>query len=100
MTWAACAAARDVDPLIAFCRKTEGDRPARTGDDGHPRRDLHAELRALDFTFEYDNNVRIDPQLYTEIAFNMRMRLGDDYDVLQHAVGTDALHIHCELDPK
>jgi hypothetical protein len=94
MTHSACGAASRVDHKIATVRLTEGARDIRSS------RDLHEELRAIDYTFEYANGMRIKTVTYHEIAREMQNDLGDDYDVESHAVDSDAIHTHCELDPK
>ncbi len=95
MTHAACEAAKTVAPSLTVCRKTEGHRAAMPG-----RRDLHSELRAIDYTFENAQGERASELVLTAIAIQMGKILGRDYDIVVHAVGSDAVHIHCELDPK
>lgn len=100
MTHAAVAAAILVDPRISTVRKTEGWRPAKRTPAGLPRRDLHNESRAIDYTFEYPDTSRVSDAVYNSIAFEMYKILGSDYDVVPHSVGSDAIHVHCELDPR
>ena len=80
---------------------TEGWRPARKDENGNPRRDLHTEFRALDFTFEYYNGKRIDPASVADKIFiyNLIDPYEDDYDFVAHGEGLNE-HLHAEYDPK
>ena len=75
---------------------TEGDRPQRVPG----RRDLHTELRALDFSCmrliasTEDERYSISSDWESEI----QDQLGPDYDVVLHG-GSTNLHLHIELDP-
>lgn len=51
------AATAKLFPQFTTIRWTEGWRPARKDERGRRRRDLHAELRALDFTIETDEEI-------------------------------------------
>ena len=94
---AMAAASQNLYPgKFAVMRMTEGKRPPRK----QGVRDLHAELRAEDFTFETFTGLRATEQELRNIAFKAKETLGDDYDVEIHAVGSDAVHIHAELDPQ
>ena len=63
--------------------------------------DFHELCAAFDFRCK---NIVADSQemreeLADEWAEDMRIVLGDDYDVIAHGVG-DSLHIHAEFDPR
>jgi hypothetical protein len=94
IVWSASIAASEVSPACREVWLTEGDRPRRDS------RDLHPELRALDLSFRMIHGLRPTQGEYEHIRDRMRELLGPDYDVVCHAVGTDALHIHAELDPQ
>ena len=74
---------------------TEGWRPARRAG----VRDLHEQLRALDFTYRLVGGVRPTRDEYEEAVRRMRLTLGPDYDIQAHGEN-DGLHIHGEIDPK
>ena len=93
IVWSACVAAGGVSPAIKEVWLTEGWRNARS------ERDLHKELRAIDITFRMLHDMRPTQAEYSRIVAKMIELLGPDYDVLCHAVGTDMLHVHAELDP-
>jgi hypothetical protein len=87
--WAACRAA----PLwTTEVWVTEGYRDVRDS------RDLHEELRALDFTFRYEDGTRPTDDQYRICARAMEKILGPDYDSIAHGNGL-GMHIHSELDP-
>lgn len=87
-------AAQEYYPQFTWMRLTEGHRDIRQ------TRDLHEELRAIDITLETDGGVRATESQLQAIATKASERLGPDYDLVVHAVGTDAIHIHAELDPQ
>lgn len=95
MTWACAKAASEIDPAIRELWITEGDRPW----DGEGR-DLHPELRALDYTFRHATGTRPTDSNYHRIAARMKEILGYDYDLRAHAADDGEIHIHSELDPK
>lgn len=96
MDHAMCAATSKLYPRFLVIRKTEGWRPQREAG----KRDLHTEMRAIDYTVETETGFRATEQELRNIAFKAKETLGDDYDVEVHAVGSDAVHIHAELDPR
>jgi hypothetical protein len=94
IVWATCHAASEVSGAIRELWLTEGWRHIRE------TRDLHAEARALDMTFRMPAGLRPTEGEYRRIRERAAELLGPDYDVVCHASGTDALHLHIELDPK
>jgi hypothetical protein len=68
-----------------------------SGNDGrHSARSWHYKGRAFDIRTHFKN---IDGR---EIAFRNAVKavLGDNFDVVMEAIGTDNEHLHVEYDPK
>jgi hypothetical protein len=83
-------------PAARTLRVTEGWRPQRTPG----KRDLHTEMKALDFTIEFIRGIRATLEEYRRVAEHCRGIVGDaDYDFFVHGEGSN-LHIHAEYDPK
>ena len=93
IVWAACHAVTEVAPAFDELWLTEGYRDVRSS------RDLHEELRGLDITFRSAEGLRPMEGAYQAIAKHMEALLGPDYDIVCHAVGSDASHGHAEYDP-
>lgn len=75
---------------------TEGWRPQRDP----KKRDLHTQLRALDFTIRFIRGIRATEDEYKRVAERARTIVGDaEYDFECHGEGT-GFHIHGEFDPK
>lgn len=86
----------DIFPAAQVLRVTEGWRPQRQ----RGRRDLHTELRALDFTVEFPSGTRATSGEYARVTEQCRSLVGDaNYDFEVHGEGLN-LHIHAEYDPK
>lgn len=83
-------------PGAKTLRITEGHRNPRVPG----RRDLHSELKALDFTIVKEDGSRASNGEYCLVAECTRAIVGDaDYDFAVHGEGSGE-HIHAEFDPK
>ena len=92
--WAIGQAVMQLGYAIPEIWITEGFRPW-DGDD----RDLHPELRALDFTLVMEDGSRATESQYQNVASLAAETLGRDYQLPTHGEGWN-LHIHAELDPR
>lgn len=81
------------DATVDEIKFSEGHRKIRES------RDCHETCDALDATAEMAGGTRIPKAAYERVAAKIRAKLGPNYDVLAHGLGTN-LHIHVEWDPK
>lgn len=65
-------------------------------DSKHSTESWHYKGRALDFRTKYDNLNGMEDDLRNDV----KAALGDDFDVVMEAVGTENEHLHLEYDPK
>lgn len=65
-------------------------------DSKHSAQSLHYKGRALDFRTKYDALNGHEQELRDEV----KAALGNDFDVVIEAVGTDNEHLHVEFDQK
>ena len=65
-------------------------------DSKHGDNSWHFKGRALDFRTRYDALNGKEQ----ELRMTVKAALGDEFDVVMEAVGTDNEHLHVEYDPK
>lgn len=89
-------AAYQLVPGAKYLKISEGHRNPRVPG----KRDLHHELKALDFTIVKEDGSRATEAEYKLVAEAVRAKLGDKtYDFKVHGEGL-GVHIHAEVDPK